>query len=63
MVYHDMQYSHGHGSPKNGATQDAELRHQIRRLASHPCIVMWDGCNGKCDVTSTRLRCHAPPSL
>lgn len=49
MVYHDMQYSHGHGTPQNDATQDAELRHQIRRLASHPCIVVWDGCN-ECSV-------------
>ena len=28
--------------------QDAELHHQIRRLASHASIVMWDGCN-ECD--------------
>eukprot|EP01048_Picozoa_sp_COSAG05_P012067 COSAG05_NODE_1183_length_5592_cov_2.043328_5_plen_147_part_00 len=45
MVYHDMQYAQGGHSPKNDAVQDAELRHQIRRLASHPSIVMWDGCN------------------
>jgi beta-mannosidase len=45
MVYHDMQYAQGGHSPKNNAVQDAELRHQIRRLASHASIVMWDGCN------------------
>lgn len=27
------------------ATQDAEIRHQVRRLSAHPSIIMWDGCN------------------
>ena len=45
MVYHDMQYAQGGHSPKNDAVQDAELRHQIRRLSSHASIVLWDGCN------------------
>lgn len=45
MVYHDMQYAQGGHSPKNDAVQDAELRHQIRRLSAHPSIVLWDGCN------------------
>ena len=49
MVYHDMQYAQGGHSPKNTTTQDAELRHNIRRLASHPSIVVWDGCN-ECHV-------------
>ena len=48
MVYHDMAYaslpgtSHG---PLATPTQDAELRHQIRRLSHHPAIVLWDGNN------------------
>ena len=29
--------------------QEAELRHNIRRLAHHPAIVIWDGCN-ECTV-------------
>ena len=49
LVYHDMQYAQQGHSPKATKTQDAELRHQIRRLSSHPSIVMWDGCN-ECHV-------------
>jgi beta-mannosidase len=48
MLYHDMQYaSDGGGAhgPIVTATQDAELRHQIRRLSHHPAIVLWDGVN------------------
>jgi hypothetical protein len=48
LVYHDMQYaSTGGGShgPIATPTQDAELRHQIRRLSHHPAIVLWDGAN------------------
>jgi len=48
LVYHDMQYANkpgvGHG-PTATATQDAELRYQIRRLSHHPAIVLWDGAN------------------
>lgn len=49
LVYHDMQYAQQGHSPKATKTQDAELRHQIRRLSAHPSIVMWDGCN-ECHV-------------
>jgi len=49
MVYHDMQYAQGGHSPANTTVQDAELRHNIRRLSNHPSIVMWDGCN-ECHV-------------
>ena len=48
LVYHDMQYaSTGGGAhgPIVTATQEAELRHQIRRLSHHPAIVLWDGNN------------------
>jgi hypothetical protein len=45
MVYHDMQYAQQGHSPKNTTSQDAELRHQVRRLSHHPSIVMYDGCN------------------
>jgi hypothetical protein len=45
MVYHDMQYAQSGHSPKNTTSQDAELRHQVRRLSHHPSIVMYDGCN------------------
>ena len=36
LVYHDMQYAQQGHSPKATRAQDAELRHNIRRLASHP---------------------------
>ena len=45
VVYHDMQYAQSGHAPAVTADQDAELRHQVRRLASHPSIVVWDGCN------------------
>ena len=44
LVYHDMMYAQ-HASQKNTSTQEAEIRHQIRRLSAHPSIVIWDGCN------------------
>ena len=44
MIYHDMQYAQGGHAPANTTDQTKELQHQIRRLASHPAIVMWDGC-------------------
>ena len=40
--YHDMQYTSSGGGthgPVVTPTQDAELRHQIRRLSHHPSIV------------------------
>ena len=52
MVYHDMQYAvqtNSAHAPKQTPTQDAELRHNIRRLSNHPSIVIWDGCN-ECHV-------------
>lgn len=49
LVFHDMQYAQNGHSPKNEPIQEAELRHQIRRLSNHPSIVMWDGCN-ECQV-------------
>lgn len=48
LLYHDMQYaSTGGGThgPLATSTQEAELRHQIRRLSHHPSIVLWDGNN------------------
>ena len=48
LVYHDMQYANTGGGthgPLPTPTQDAELRHQIRRLSHHPAIVLWDGNN------------------
>jgi len=49
MVYHDMMYAQEGHSPAVTSDQDAELRHQIRRLSHHASIIMWDGCN-ECQV-------------
>ena len=57
LVYHDMQYAQQGHSPVANTVQDLELRHQIRRLSSHPSIAIWDGCN-ECQVvmnTSTGI--------
>ena len=44
-----MQYAQSGHAPANEPTQEAELRHQVRRLSSHASIVLWDGCN-ECQV-------------
>ena len=49
MVYHDQMYAQQGHAPVANAVQDSEIRHQVRRLSHHPCIVMWDGCN-ECHV-------------
>ena len=45
LVYHDMQYAQSGHAPRPTRTQEEELRHNVRRLASHASIVVWDGCN------------------
>jgi hypothetical protein len=44
-----MQYAQGGHAPAAGPTQEAELRHIVRRLSSHPAIVLYDCCN-ECQV-------------
>jgi beta-mannosidase len=43
----DMQYSTDGIFPgaSDTPTQEAELRHQVRRMAHHPSVVWWSGCN------------------
>ncbi|CAE7271945.1 MANBA, partial [Symbiodinium pilosum] len=50
VVFHDMMYAQLGHAPERTVVQDTELRHQVRRLSSHPSIVIWDGCN-ECTVT------------
>ena len=46
LMYHDlMNPGDGHVNPIADPTQDAEFRHQVRRLAPHPSIALWDSCN------------------
>ena len=45
LLYHDMAFAgDGRVNPYGNALEDAELRHQLRRLSHHACI---DPCNGK----------------
>ena len=46
MVYHDMMFveEQFHG-PQNTSTEELEIRHIVRKLSSHPSIVLWVGCN------------------
>jgi beta-mannosidase len=50
MLFHDMMYGQPWmggtiGTPKPNAMQTAELQHNIRSLAHHPSIVVWNGGN------------------
>ena len=48
LLYHDMMFAVETGQPHlayKSDTVERELRHQIRRLAAHPSIAIWDGCN------------------
>jgi beta-mannosidase len=49
LIYHDMQFAQSGHSPNGTSTEDAEFRHQIRRLSHHPAWVITDGCN-ECQV-------------
>jgi beta-mannosidase len=44
MIYHDMMYANN-WMPTANPTQADAIIHNVRRLASHPSIVVWDGCN------------------
>ena len=47
LVFEDMMYGTDGIMPGAAATpnQEAELRHQIRRMGHHPSVVAWSGCN------------------
>lgn len=47
LVYQDMMYtttSQTH-QPKGLAAEVLEIQHNVRRLASHPSIIVWNSCN------------------
>lgn len=50
LVYHDMMFvdENGHGPVKTKTISD-EIRHLVRSLASHPSLLVWNGCN-ECEV-------------
>lgn len=45
LVYQDMQYSQGNPAPTANALETAELTHTVRRLAFHPALGAYNGCN------------------
>jgi len=45
LLFHDMMYAQQGHSPHSSDTEHAEIVHQIRRLAPHPCMAIFDGCN------------------
>ena len=45
LVYQDMQYSQGSPAPTADQLQFDELVHTVRRLAHHPSLAVYDGCN------------------
>jgi len=65
LIYHDAMYSSdGRIPPAQTALEDAELRHNIRRVASHPSIGHWDSCNGARQGSGAELEaeCGAVPA-
>ena len=40
----DMMYTQGH-KPTASAMQADEIAYQVRRLAHHPSIAVWDACS------------------
>jgi beta-mannosidase len=56
LMYHDAMYSSDGRIPPNATslTEEAELRHNVQRLSSHPSIVMWDACN-ECDAVNVAV--------
>jgi len=45
LVYQDMQYSQGNPAPTPNDLEHDELVHTVRRLAHHPSLAVYDGCN------------------
>jgi hypothetical protein len=49
LIYHDAMYSGAKLNnpyvPHPSVQEETELRHQVRRLACHPSLVIWDSCN------------------
>ena len=46
LLFHDMMYvQEQNHPPRRTMVQEEELRFNIRELASHPSIVIWNGCN------------------
>lgn len=50
LIYHDMMFVDEEGHrPFETDTVSKEIRHLVRSLASHPSLLVWNGCN-ECSV-------------
>lgn len=51
LLYHDQMFveEHNHGPSPQTKTTELEIQHMVRSLATHPSIVVWNGCN-ECQV-------------
>ena len=47
LVYHDLMYTTTSVThqPKGSDAEAAEIEHNLRRLAHHPSIFVWNACN------------------
>ncbi len=57
MLYEDVMWSSdGRIPPVGNELEAAELKYQLRRLAGHPSIFLWSGCNGERAAENPRPR-------
>lgn len=63
LLYHDAMYAQDGHVPPNGtsAVQEAELRHNLRRLSHHPSLVLVDFCNECMNITATPYESFVAP--
>jgi hypothetical protein len=60
MIYHDMMFvdQYGH-QPSKTNTISKEIRDLVRSLASHPSLLVWNGCNECAVVMGTPSEIYA----
>ena len=51
LVYHDLMFAQSGHAPRGTVIERNEIRYQVRRLSSHPCLFLWSGCNECTDLS------------
>jgi beta-galactosidase/beta-glucuronidase len=51
LVYHDLMFAQSGHAPRGTIIERDEIRHQVRRLSSHPSLFLWSGCNECTDLS------------
>ena len=60
LIYHDMMFvDEGGHRPLKTNTISKEIRHLVRSLASHPSLLIWNGCNECAVVMGTPSEIYA----